>query len=219
MKKHLVAAIAAASLASLSCIATQAATGAPGLQTLAAAPTQSRAPLAVADLEDDGLTAVFSNFEHHGDAYFATAGATISRKVQPGLAQGFTPQQDFLVKKIRVAVSNSKGEERAYISLHADAGGVPGESLWKAEVKGMPRLGECCATQHIDAEQGVPVQAGKLYWVVVHMPRGLHGTAHAWNFSVEGLDVPTALIKHHRWVAVGDDSGLAFSVLGTPANR
>lgn len=216
MNKQLFAAVVAAAWLVASA-GTQAAAVAPELQTLsvAAPPGLARQPF---EPDEGELTPVFSNFQHHGDAYFATAGATISRRVQPGLAQGFTPQQDFLVKKIRVAVSNSKGVERVTVSLHADANGVPGEPLWKAEVKGLPHLGECCATQHIESEQGIPVQAGKLYWVVVYLPNHLHATSHAWNFSVVDVDVPLALVKKHQWVRADDGSGLAFAVLGTPAS-
>jgi len=169
------------------------------------------------------LTVIYSNFSDDRDnLYFCCNGlAFAQRHLWPsytsGVAMPFTPATNATIQRVHLALSNSSGENRAIVSLNADAGGVPGAVLRKFNVSGLPKFGGCCATVTLaSSANGVPVAAGTQYWVVAFASKNMAGTWNTWNVNSIGLPyAPFAVFQTGAWSQRTAEPA-AFAVLGTP---
>lgn len=123
-----------------------------------------------------GLVTIFSNLgnDYPKGMYFCCVGSTLSGPTaQPDQpewwhAMGFTPGADQRVKEIDVGATYIWGTNDALVvSLYTDNSGLPGTPIKSWHAKGLPTFGDCCALAVVKDTQGVPVQAGVQYWVVV----------------------------------------------------
>jgi len=168
------------------------------------------------------LTVIYSNFNDDRDnLYYCCGGWAFAQRHQwhndtSGVAMPFTPATNATIQRVHLALGNSSGENRAIVSLNADAGGVPGAVLRKFNVSGLPKFGGCCATVTLASTNGVPVAAGTQYWVVAFATKNMAGTRNTWNVNSIGLPyAPFAVFQAGAWRQHTAEPA-AFAVLGTP---
>jgi hypothetical protein len=101
-----------------------------------------------------------------------------------GMAMPFRPTLTAQIKRVRTALAIDFGQNVLKIALHADNGGVPGTVIKSFKVTGMPYVGECCVTADAGFAHAT-VQAGRTYWLVVSVPKGLEIFA-AWYLNNTG---------------------------------
>lgn len=167
---------------------------------------------------DPDLQTIVDTFKPTTPTWDAWMGWTLSVDEQPAVAMSFVPQGDYTVHEIRLALTNLSGSEQATVTLNADAGGIPGQTLAKFKVKTMPRFGKCCATRSVSTDEGVRVSAGQTYWVAAHVPKKFGVTDSAWNVTlIEDLFYYPMAVRHgdRTWFAVSDWAS-AFAVYGKP---
>lgn len=221
MSKHQTSAPLAAltlALASLSTHATAADVGDRGLAKMTVGQGSSQEAAVVSGPVDSDLQTIFDTFKPTSPTWDAWMGWTLSVEDQPAVAMSFVPQGDYMVHEIRLALTNSSGSEQATVTLNADAGGIPGQTLAKFKVMTMPKFGKCCATRTVSTEEGVRVSAGQTYWVTAHVPKKFGVTNSAWNVSlIEDLyDYPIAVRHGDKTWFSGRDWASAFAVYGKP---
>lgn len=164
-----------------------------------------------------GTTEIYSTFNTDVDnAYDCCGGWTVSAVgsilgFQQDVAMPFTPAADGTVRAIHAAVGWVTGTNGVAISLHADAGGLPGAALKKGSVTGLPVFGTCCVTASIIG--GAPVAAGTQYWVVVRTNKQSADTWNAWNYNNLGLAGTFAFNTGTGW-QLSSSSLSAFNVVG-----
>lgn len=165
----------------------------------------------------DSLKVIFSNFgEGEWPRYeccigFLVQSADSARDGGMWLAgMPFVPAENGNVRKIRIPLGLLSGTNSVNISLRSDSDGLPGEVLGHFKTEDMPPFGGCCEVQTIFAK-GIPVTAGKQYWVVA---RAGADTSVAWNFNSIRMEGTTAVKDENGWRLSGPASIAAFKVLG-----
>jgi hypothetical protein len=177
-----------------------------------AAPVIARKPQTL------GLKEIYSNFNVNPDsAYDCCGGWTVSAVgsivgSQQEIAMPFTPDADYIVRSINVAVGYVTGTNGVAITLNEDAGGIPGKAIKKATVTGLPTFGTCCVTASVGSSGSV-VTGGTQYWVVVKTNQVSADTWNAWNFNNIGQIGTFAFNTGLGW-QVATDALSAFSVMG-----
>jgi hypothetical protein len=183
---------------------------APGAAAAAVMPRQS--------LGVEGLREIYGTFNTDpNNAYDCCSGWTVSAEgsivgARQDVAMPFTPNANYAVKTINVAVGYVAGTNGATVSLNADAGGVPGAVIQKGMVTALPTFGSCCVTVSIGGK-GSPVNAGTQYWVVVKTSKKTADTWDAWNMNNVGMQGPFAFNTGTGWQATSGPLS-AFNVLG-----
>lgn len=125
----------------------------------------------------------------------------------------FTPDHNYSVKAINLALGHISGVNGVSVSLNADNAGAPGAVLKKGRITGLPRFGTCCTIVSL-AISGTPVTAGVQYWVVVKTDKTTADTYDAWDYNNIGAVGPYALYNGEGgWVVVSGQL-TAFSVVG-----
>lgn len=173
---------------------------------------------------EPGETALYDNLaEKYPDGtYFCCYGWTVSGPnslvgEQVWVAASFTPSSDATVNKIELGIGIAAGTNALDVSLAADSGGLPGNTLAKfGTISNLPPFGSCCQTMAAKNKTGVAVTAGTTYWVVVKTGKNGTDTWAAWNMNVTEQITPVngAANFGSGWQAGGYLPGMAFAVLG-----
>lgn len=126
-------------------------------------------------------------------------------------AMPFTPALPARVGKVIIALSHITGLNAMTVGLHEDKGGLPGKRLKRLSLDDMPPFGECCVTMSAGFG-GVPVEAGRVYWLVAQTTKG-SDTWAAWNLNSTGAVGLTAYRDMDGWHLADGQPG-AFEVRG-----
>lgn len=178
------------------------------------------------DLNDSGLVTIFSNLaaRYPKGEYWCCEGSNVmgpnSGVGEQWMAAAFTPRANHTVTRIKVAVGYSQqGKNGVVVSLNDDNHGVPGKALKTWNASGLPRFGTCCALVVKCDSSGIPVSAGKQYWVVLKTNQSEKDTVDAWNVAdadqVDPATVATYPGTKNKWNAYQTTPGLAFAVKGS----
>ena len=130
----------------------------------------------------------------------------------------FTPAADHTLTRVEVAVGYSgQGQNGVVISVNDDNGGVPGKSLKKWSVSGLPVFGTCCTIVVKTDNTGIALTGGKQYWIVLSTNSGETNTVDGWNVSdADQIDQANlASWDGSTWHTFQTAPGLAFAVKGT----
>jgi hypothetical protein len=175
-------------------------------------------------LKDSGLVTIFSNLaaKYPKGEYWCCSGYNVMGPAQgeQWMAAAFTPAADHTVTTIEVAVGYSQGQTNGVvISLNRDNSGVPGKALKTWNASGLPRFGTCCTLVAKSDSAGIPVSAGKQYWVVLSTNSHESDTVDAWNVidtnQVDSATVATFPGTNNHWNAFQTTPGLGFAVKGS----
>ena len=177
-------------------------------------------------LIDAGLVTIFSNLAaaYPKGEYWCCSGYNVmgsnSGVGEQWMAAAFTPRADHTVTRIEVAVGYSQGTTNGVVvSLNHDNNGVPGKALKTWNATGLPMFGTCCVLVVKSDSVGIPVSAGKQYWVVLSTSRNEQNTVDAWNVidsnQVDSATVATFPGTNNRWNAFQTTPGLGFAVKGS----
>ena len=182
---------------------------------------QSSRSLIRTNISDAGLVTIFSNLadRYPKGEYWCCEGYNImgpnSGAGEQWMAAAFTPSADHTVTKIEVAVGYSQGTNGVVISLNKDSNGMPGTALKTWHASGLQNFGTCCAIVVKSDKSGIPVGAGKQYWIVLSTNGNETDTVDAWNFNdTNQVDLTTlASYTNNQWT-VFQASGVGFAVKG-----
>jgi len=133
-----------------------------------------------------------------------------SSAMPQSMAMPFTPSVSTMVTKVKVAIVTYGGGELT-IGIHEDAGGLPGNSIKKFSVTDFPSAQDSCAFVS-KTFAGVPVVAGKQYWLKVHAPGKDSQFFGFWRFGYSDL-ASVAGSDGNGWHTVTAAMG-AFAILG-----
>ena len=197
-------------------------TGENGRRTIASKPASQ--PFTPYVDSDAGLNTIFNNLgsAYPLGAYWCCSGGTISgplSEIETAFweAAGFIPGSDGSITRIKVALGYVSGAAKDVIlTLHEDAGGVPGAVLRRWKVTDMPAFRSCCEVSTKKDRVGIPVTGGKLYWVAV----STEPTSDIWvSWNLNDTDqvnaIPSAFAQDGVWTSrVGGSHGFAFAVFG-----
>jgi hypothetical protein len=159
---------------------------------------------------------IYNNFSSDPEnRYNCCGGYSVSTPDSGGnslnrLAMPFVPSVDGRVRKILLALSYISGANQLVVSLRADSGGLPGETLDNFHVADMPPFGNCCHAMAVSSK-GVPVTAGSQYWVVV---KAQSDTFAVWNHNTTGATAVFAFNHGEGWELTPLTFPAAFKVLG-----
>lgn len=173
------------------------------------------------ELADAGLVTIFSNLasKYPKGEYWCCEGYNImgpnSGLGEQWMAAAFTPGANHTVTKIEVAVGYTQGTNGVVISLNKDSNGMPGSALKTWNASALQNFGTCCAIVVKSDRSGIPVSAGKQYWIVLSTNGNETDTVDAWNFNdTDQVDTTTlASYTNDQWT-VFQASGVGFAVKG-----
>jgi hypothetical protein len=186
--------------------------------------TEPAPPSTRTNLNDSGLITIYSNLaaKYPKGQYWCCAGYNV---MGPGqnlgeqwMAGAFTPAADHTVTRIEVAVGYSQqGPNGVVLSLNSDNNGVPGKALKTWNASGLPRFGDCCGLVVKSDSSGIPVSAGKQYWVVLTTNSKEKNTVDGWNFNdTNQVDSATvASYSNNKWTVFQTTQAVGFAVLGS----
>jgi hypothetical protein len=188
--------------------------------------TESAPSFTTTNIQDSGLVTIFSNLaaKYPKGEYWCCTGYNVmgpdSGAGEQWMGAAFTPSADHTVTRIEVAGGYSQqGTNGVVLSLNDDNKGVPGKALKTWNVSGLPRFGTCCALVVKSDSSGIPVSAGKQYWVVLSTNSHELDTVDAWNVidtdQVDPATVATYPGTSNKWTAFQTTPGLAFAVKGS----
>jgi hypothetical protein len=151
--------------------------------------THAPSHITPAPQEDAGLKTIFSNLSNYPYAtYFSVWGNTIAQggsnfPFQAWEAIAFTPSANATVTKIEVAAGRQGGGSTGFeVGIYNDANGVPGKAIKSFHVSKLPTYGLCCDVATVNCKAGIPVSAGKQYWIAVTTtPQDVD--IYAWPFN------------------------------------
>jgi hypothetical protein len=177
-------------------------------------------------LKDSGLVTIFSNLaaKYPEGKYWCCTGYNVmgpsSGIGEQWMAAAFTPAVGHTVTRIEVAVGYSQqGTNGVVLSLNRDNNGVPGKALKTWNASGLPRFGDCCTLVVKSDSAGIPVSAGKQYWVVLSTNSNEKDTVDGWNVidsnQVDSATVATFPGTNNHWNAFQTTPGLGFAVKGS----
>jgi hypothetical protein len=176
------------------------------------------------EINDSSLITIFSNLaaRYPKGAYWCCQGYNVmgpnSGLGEQWMGAAFTPKADHTVTKIAVAVGYSQqGTNGVVVSLNDDNNGVPGQALQTWNAAGLPRFGDCCALVVESDASGIPVTAGKQYWVVLSTNSNETDTVDGWNVNDTDQVDPETLASYTsgKWTAFQATPGVGFAVLGS----
>ena len=191
------------------------------LTLLPGAPEQARVS---AGEGSSGLVTIFSSLasKYPKGVYWCCTGYNVMGSNSGAGVQwmggAFTPAADHTLTRVEVAVGYSQqGQNGVVISVNDDNGGVPGKSLKKWSVLGLPRFGSCCTTIVKTDKAGIALTGGKQYWIVLKTNSSETDTVDGWNVSdADQIDsANTASFDGSTWHAFQAVPGVAFAVKGT----
>jgi hypothetical protein len=188
--------------------------------------TESSTSRTAPNLNDAGLVTIFSNLaeKYPKGSYWCCTGVGVlgpgSGNGEQWMAAAFTPAADHTVTKIEVAVGwAQQGTNGVVMSLSRDSKGIPGKALKTWNVSNLPRSGDCCTLVVRSDSSGIPVTAGKQYWIVLTTNNNEKDTMDAWNVAdadqVDSAMVATFPGTNNKWNAFQTTPGLGFAVKGS----
>jgi hypothetical protein len=193
------------------------------MMTVVTEPTPS---FTTTNIKDSGLVTIFSNLaaKYPKGEYWCCTGYNVmgsnSGVGEQWMAAAFTPSANHTVTRIEVAVGFSQGTTNGVVlSLNRDNRGVPGKALKTWNASGLPRFGACCTLVVKSDKSGIPVSAGKQYWVVLSTNSNESDTVDGWNVDdtnqVDAATLATYPGTNNRWNAFQTTPGLGFAVKGS----
>ena len=153
---------------------------------LVTAPTQ---PLTPAQLPPSSLVTIYSTLGT-GDHVYSTLSAIGILGTETGqpwpemVGNGFRPKSDHLVTEVQVGATHFQGTNVLVVSLNRDNHGVPGKALHTWRFSNLPEIWTCCTLQTGKYAKGIPVEKGKLYWVVLRPEEKFQDT---WDFFADNF--------------------------------
>jgi hypothetical protein len=175
-------------------------------------------------LNDSGLVTIYSNLaeKYPKGEYWCCGGYNVMGPGQNAgeqwMAGAFTPHADHTVTRIEVAVGYSgQGPNGVVLSLNRDNKGVPGKPLKTWNASGLPTFGTCCGLVVKSDASGIPVSAGKRYWIVLSTNSKEKDTVDGWNFNdTNQVDAATdASFSSNKWTVFQTTQAVAFAVKGS----
>jgi hypothetical protein len=134
------------------------------------------------------LVTIYSNLRNYSTVftYDAIAGVGIlgpdaGQPWPQSVGCGFVPTADHLVTEIQVGATYVQGTNTLVVSLNQDNNGIPGKALHSWIFSNLPVFGSCCTLQTAKYATGIPVQKGKLYWVVLSPQQKFTDTYDVWD--------------------------------------
>jgi len=166
-----------------------------------------------------GLAKIYSNLGTGNNVYSSFAACNESGSGSPhGIEfqpMAFTPNADYSVKRIDLAVSWIYGNNDYILTLRADNGGVPGAILMKWPHVAAANYGTCCALETVRVprtHKPVLLQKGKQYWLVVNLREYAW---LVWNLNTTNTSGKGALSHDgKKWIKMTFNTNGAFDVLG-----
>ncbi|HXM24243.1 MAG TPA: choice-of-anchor R domain-containing protein [Terriglobales bacterium] len=178
------------------------------------------------NLNDSGLVTIFSNLAatYPKGEYWCCTGYNVmgsnSGVGEQWMAAAFTPGANHTVTRIEVAVGYSQqGTNGVVLSLNRDSHGIPGKALRSWSASNLPRFGTCCTLVVKSDKSGIPVSAGKQYWIVLSTNSNELDTVDVWSVDdtnqLDSATVATYPGTSNHWKAFQTTPGLAFAVKGS----
>jgi hypothetical protein len=170
---------------------------------------------------DAGLTKIYSNLGSQTDAYDDGISYQITGPGNPlwgkgYLAMPFTPAKNFMAKEILMALGTFGGDDSATLAIFNDHNGVPAQPLKAWTAANFPQEGTCCQLLALKDPDGVPLRAGKQYWIVAGTGLGQDNSEYQWNFVWNGASGKVAFLNgntNDQWLPYTDNVA-AFAVYG-----
>jgi len=178
-------------------------------------------PFTEAMANDAGLVTIFNSLisKYPKGEYWCCSGYNVMGPNQgtQWMGAAFTPDADHTVTRLQIAVGWSDGVNGVVISLNSDSNGMPGKALKTWNVSGLSRFGMCCSLAIVSGRRGIPISAGKQYWVVLSTNDNEADTVDAWNVEdADQVDQATlASYDGSQWHVFQTSPGLAFAVKGS----
>jgi hypothetical protein len=137
------------------------------------------------------LVKIYSNLGTGDNVYDGIAGYGIlgpdaGQRWPENVACAFKPKANHTVTEIDLGLTHVQGTNIVIVSLNGTEKGVPGKPLHSWTFKNLPDFGTCCTLQVAKYAKGIPVQKGKLYWVVVRWSKKYADTYDVWNNDSNG---------------------------------
>lgn len=140
----------------------------------------------------------------------------------------FTPAANMRVHRVEASVGWIVSSDTNFLlGVYNDASGVPGKPIKNFKAVAANQYGSCCTLVTENSSLGIPVTAGKQYWLVVSTDDKNHGTFFgAWAFnSTDMRSHPIASwckttgsqcgANNGKWVAgMSGDPLPAYTVIG-----
>jgi hypothetical protein len=189
------------------------------------------------DYDDPVLVRIFSNIsKYRKSPYWGWTSASVNGPhdgygdAELWTGAPFTPTANHTVTTVKVAATWYGGINGLVLSLNDDANGVPGAAIETWQLKNLPS-NLCCAIQVVTDGAGIPVTAGRQYWIVLSTNSKEANTDAGWDLSeVNQADGATLAqycsnnkggncaeygLKNNAWTAFSSLYGVAFAVLGS----
>jgi hypothetical protein len=144
---------------------------------------------------DSGLITIYSNLGtgksvYNGNAGNGIVGPDAGQMFMEWIGNRFSPTADHRVTEISVGVTHVQGPNAVTLSLNEDSHNTPGKALHTWQLSNLPEFGTCCVLQTVKLTEGIPVQKGKLYWVVLRTTEKTKTTYDVWNNDANGHEGP-----------------------------
>ena len=161
-------------------------------------------------------------FKYPDGTYYCCSGATISGPNSPvgvtkWMAVSFVADKDAVVKGIAVGTGWAAGTHDVVIGLYDDDGGVPAaKSLGSAHAVESLTADECCELTEFKSKAGIPVVAGKTYWVALTTDGANSDNFTVWNYNSSDQVHPAsiAVSDGNSWTNTGPSIPVpSFAVL------
>jgi hypothetical protein len=191
---------------------------APARMTLIAAPNRS---FTRSNPDEAGLVTIFNNLaaKYPKGEFWCCSGYNVMGPSvgEQWMAAAFTPLANHTATKVEVAAGWSQGTNGIVISLNKDSSGMPGKALKTWNFTGLQNFGTCCMLVVRTDKAGIPLTAGKQYWVVLSTNGQETDTVDAWNVDdTDQIDSTTlASYTNNQWTVFPASPGVAFAVMGT----
>ncbi len=145
---------------------------------------------------------------------WTVANASSGAGVQQWVAYPVTPKANATITEIVEGIAFVEGADSVTIALLADNNGVPGAVLEKKNKGNLEVFGACCSVTVDHLKTGVPVTAGKTYWVAALLPRQTQSaTWDVWNFSTKSTNTVPFAFYNGVW-NVSSGPYAAFALYG-----
>lgn len=152
--------------------------------------------------------------------YFCCYGQTISGPRsffgQFWAAVPFTPATNISVYQVQAAVTwdGFNAQNRVIMSIAQDSGGLPGATIQELPISNLPVFGTCCALAVATRNVGIPLIAGKQYWLVAGTNLANQMFEGGWDFnSTDMRSLPWATQSGGNWGTISFIQP-GFAVLG-----
>jgi len=147
-------------------------------------------PVTTAVLPPSNLVKIYSTLGTGNNVYSTLSadgilGTDTGQMLPEMVANGFRPKADHVVTEVQVGATHFQGTNVLVVSVNQDNHGVPGKVLHTWRFSNLPDAWTCCTLQTGKYAKGIPVQKGKLYWVVLRPEKQFQDTWDFWahNFA------------------------------------